>query len=149
MRTRGEVLFKTIQSTTLLRYFEKHEKYYGGDYPRQLTSMSLFDALGYLFRKLDQDSLGVSRLVFHIIEPNNIEKNPDVAQYVIVVTRTAPGYSITLLYRGTGEIESISTVEPNRTVWSPDMLNNSKHIVRTKYYLGFIYWIAERAREMV
>lgn len=146
----NKVVERTVHASKLLKYFEKYQQKYGGDYPMDLSAKSLMNGIDYVLVKMIGEQEGGENLALYILEEGDETED---AKYVITVASissgrsgTSQGYAIQMFYLVTQELESLSTIEPGKVVWSPDNMSNTAHPLRTKYYFGLIYLIAEKTR---
>ena len=140
--------YRIVHSRSLVHSYEMGKHEYHKGYPARIRPGFLYDGVECLFRKFSGDEEGVKQCVLYIIEKDDDEERPDEAMYALTLTKHDRAYALGLVYSGTQEMESLSTFEPNRTVWSPDTMANTKYILRTKYYLGIIYLIAREALKL-
>ena len=154
MRRMGSNVDMVTTKTTgslLLNFYNKHAAEWQGKYPDVKNPQALIKGIESLCMKLCYGKLPDAVAIYVIDKDMNPEEDFTKAEYVILVKsaklvgNSNTGYSISLVYRPTGETESISSFEENNVVWSPDKPNNSHHPTRTKYYMGFTYMVCENS----
>ena len=149
---------RTIQASTLRRFYELGNSKYDGEYPEALNPPVLLDTVANMVRKLSENHHSINNIILYVIDDEtNPHGDPSKAEYVITVTANVDpqdqmyggdlprGYAIRLFYTATNEMESVSTIEETSVTWSPDNMGNSRHPRRTKCYMGFIYMLCEQS----
>ena len=147
---------KTINASTLAKFYRLGHKKYGDGYPEVLNPSALFDGVASMVEKLSGTGHPISNVMLYVIDADvNPTLDPNNAEYIITITPDTTGatslddmprgYAIRLFYARTSEMESVSTVEEDRVVWSPDDMSNTQHPRRTRYYMGFMYLVCEGA----
>lgn len=141
---------KTISANILTFYYDKFAGTYSSGYPEVKNPSALLDGIASVTRAIGDGELPGHTLLY-IIEDEQDLIDPLSARYIMTITKDisksslSDNFAIRLFYTGTGEVESISTIEEDRVVWSPDTLENSHHKTRTKYYLGFVYMLCDKS----
>ena len=143
-----KVAYRIVHSASLMKSYMAGKRDYHRGYPVGIKPACLYDGVECLFRKFTGDEPDARQCVLYIVENERDEEHPDDAMYAITLTRHEKAYALGLVYSGTQEMESLSTFEPNRTVWSADTMANTRHVLRTKYYLGMIYLIARESLKL-
>lgn len=149
---------RTIQASTLRKFYEVGNRKYEGDYPEVLNPSVLLGTVANMVRKLSENNHPINNIILYIIdEETNPRADPSLAEYVITITANVDpqdqmygsylprGYAIRLFYAATSELESVSTIEESSVIWSPDNMKNSRHPRRTKCYMGFVYMLCEQS----
>lgn len=145
-----EVVGKTVSADMLVEQFNKFADEYDSDYPEVNNPSALIEGTNAVLRVIGNGQIYDNTLIY-IIENEYDLANPNSCRYIIMVTKghetigETDRFAIKLFYNETGELESISTFEDNKVVWSPDKLSNSLHPLRTKYYMGFTYMLCEKS----
>lgn len=141
---------KNISASLLLENFEKFSSTYGSDYPIVRNPEALVKGIDSVVQAMNAGQ-APKNILLYILEDEQDRKNPYGARYILAISRSEegltslPSFAIRLFYNNTQEMESISTVQPNEVVWSPDTLHSTQHKTRTKYYLGFTYMLCEKS----
>ena len=140
-----DLIERSISASVLKGYYEKYASKYSGGYPRIRNREKLLDRLYDLLRKIGDGQIHDETIIY-IIETKTAAKDPRKARYAISISKKKNRriFAIRMFYTKTGEMESLSTIEKNQIIWSPDNMLNTKHPTRTQYYLGFIYMFAVR-----
>lgn len=119
----------TIKSELLLTSFDKYYEEFNSSYPF-IKNTSIF--LSSIKKFHDKFSSGANQLIIKLIP----------TKWAIILTKeTSDDYSIIMLNWSRQEAEAVSLIGDTYTTWSSDTLSNSKDKIRTKLYLGFIYFI--------
>lgn len=152
------VRYKTINASTLVRFYRDGHARYGDSYPEVLNPSALLDGVADMVRRFSDDGRAMNNVYLYVIDPEvNPERDPYKAEYVITITADTSGavsgdpdevprgYAIRLYYTRTNQLESVSTVEDDKVVWSPDDMSNTLHPRRTRYYMGFVYLVCQNA----
>lgn len=147
-----QAISKTISASILVYYYDKYADEYGGDYPEVKNPAALVQGIDTVVKAIGDGTIADNTLLY-VLEDDDDRVNPQGAQYLIMITNAnalsdaagAQGYSVRLFYTKTQELESISSFEENKVVWSPDNMNNTKHPNRTKYYLGMAYMLCDKS----
>lgn len=147
-----KVVNKTISATILVYYYDKYAEEYGNTYPEVKNPNALVQGIEEVTRAIG-DGIIPDNTLLYVIEDEEDKNNPMGAQYVIMITKgnkipsenENKGFAIRLFYTKTREIESVSTFESDKIIWSPDDMSNTRHPNRTKYYLGFAYMLCEKS----
>lgn len=137
----------SISDDVLIGFYDRYAEQYSNGYPEVRNPSALNEGVATVVRMICDGELP-DTVVLYVLEDDEDKKDPRGTRYVIVISRGAvfgrkTSYAIKLIYQDTREMESISTIEENHVVWSPDTISNSKHPLRTMYYLGFTYLICE------
>ena len=142
-----DLIERSISASVLMGYYEKYAPRYSGDYPRIRNREKLLDRLYDLLRKIGDGEIHDETIIY-IAETKTALKDPRKARYAISISKKKNRriFAIRMFYTKTGEMESLSTIEKNQIIWSPDNMRNTKHPSRTQYYLGFIYMFAPSSR---
>lgn len=141
---------KTISANILMFYYDKFAGTYTSDYPEVKNPAALLEGITSITQAIGGGVLP-SHTLLYILEDEQDRIDPLSARYIMTITKDisksslSDNFAIRLFYTGTGEMESISTIEEEQVVWSPDNLENSKHQTRTKYYLGFVYMLCDKS----
>lgn len=140
---------KTISANILSFYYNKFADGYDSDYPEVKNPNALLDGIRSIARAIGDGEIATNTLLY-IIEDEDDLINPQNARYVMTLMtgkkeHVGENFAIRLFYTGTNELESVSTIEENRVVWSADTMENTMHRTRTQYYLGFIYMLCDKS----
>lgn len=141
---------KTISANILMFYYDKFAGIYSSEYPEVKNPAALLEGITSVTQAIGDGVLSNHTLLY-IIEDEQDKIDPLSARYIMTITKDisktamSDNFAIRLFYTGTGEMESISTIEEEQVVWSPDTLENSCHKTRTKYYLGFVYMLCDKS----
>ena len=138
-----DVIERSLSSDILSAYYDKNAAKFSGDYPKVKDIDRVLDNLYELLRKIGDGKIH-DETVIYVTTSRATRKDPRTSRYVITISKKKHrrNFAIRLFYSKTKEVESISTLETNQIIWSPDNMRNTKHPDRTKYYLGFIYMFA-------
>ena len=151
MSSNIDIVKTKTSGNLLLKFYNKHVAEWQGKYPEVKNPQALIKGIESLCMKLCYGKLPDAVAIYVIDKDMNPEEDFSKAEYVILVKSakvlgsTKTGYSISLVYRPTGETESISSFEENNVVWSADRPANSMHKTRTKYYMGFTYMVCDNS----
>lgn len=141
---------KSISASLLLSNFDKFASTYGSDYPVVRNPEALVKGIDAVIQAMNAGK-APKNILLYILEDEADQADPYGARYILAITReeegmtSLPSFAIRLFYNSTQEMESLSTVQPNEVVWSPDTLESSLHKTRTKYYLGFTYMLCDKS----
>lgn len=154
-RPKNNIVDMSMGADKLEAIFKRETEANGGvpGYPNVLNAEPIMEAIHTFF-----DRTGKKKNVptpdqvrVHILEPENTKNLRDLAEYMIAVGNENgveginEAYSIIMVYKPTMEAEAVSTINRDGVQWSADNMMTTKHPRRTRYYLGFISWIAENA----
>lgn len=141
---------KTISASILMFYYDKFADGYNSDYPEVRNPSALLDGVSSVVKAIG-DGMVPANTLLYVLEDEQDERDPMNARYVITLRHnvqtdeSSENFAIRLFYTGTNELESVSSIEEDVVVWSPDNLENSQHKTRTKYYLGFVYMLCDKS----
>lgn len=155
---------KTISSKLLENMYDSHEAEYDGNYPVVKNPRALLSGISDIIQSVSDNGLAPNdKILLHVIENTN-DEFPEKSDYVITIEKYVesvdnayngkekfagsqfpPSYAVKLFYKPTMKMESISTFEEDKVIWSPDNMSNTQHPHRTKYYMGFAYLICEKS----
>lgn len=144
-------LYETaLSNDVLIGYYDKYKDAYHNGYPQVKNPSALTDGINDIVHKICRGQLP-KVVAIYIMENDEDRKHPENARYVIIISKGGEdsneenNYAIKLIYQDTNEMESLSTFEESHVQWSPDTMDNTKHPLRTKYYLGFTYLICQNS----
>lgn len=145
---------RTVSAPVLIAYYDRYADTYGNDYPKVANPPALMEGIAKVAREMGDGELP-DRLLLYVLEDEDDKLVPQHANYLIMLKTdddfdrnvdTLPsGFQIRLIYTKTNELESLSTIEEKQVVWSSDNLQNTQHINRTRYYLGFAYMLCNKS----
>ena len=137
----------TVSATTLNATYRAQEQAFDSGYPEVKNPSALLEGITRFIQQFAGGQIPDHSFIY-VVEQPDTALSPENSKYFFMLSKKksqhtgrTTGYSLRMLYAPTHEVESISMIEEDKVVWSPDTMENTLHRIRTQYYMGFVYML--------
>ena len=150
--TANNTLFQaSVQGNKLTATYERLAGQYLSQYPEVKNPAVFLDGVTKFIETVVESQDIPDHTLIYVIEDDADGGEPELdgVRYIFLISKrfdddgNPVGYALHLIYAPNMQAESVSVFEEDKVIWTPDTLENTEHMARTKYYMGFAYKLCE------